>query len=197
MVSSMGRDGQMHSANAFGNTMVMNLVYYFSPQPRRCVARITGAMGQLRLSPASEIVPVSQLCQFGTTPFEFYSAQLSSSEFTRSGGIQQVAFRLADYYVPPMEIVEINGLTFYVFEAQGQSRLQQADLDRYGLPNSLCGAWTHYFRAIGAPTPFPFVSDSSRKDVQLLHVTFATLSLDGYARDEFRQVLEQMRWQGR
>jgi hypothetical protein len=196
--SASDLDREMHSAGTIGDTLPMNLVYYFFPQPRQCAARLTAAAAQLRLARATEFTPASQLCQFGTTPFEFYSAQLSTGETDpRSGSMRQINYRVEDYYLPPMEVVEANGLTFYVFEAQGQHQLEQADLDRYGLPNSLHGARTHFFWAIGAPTPFPFVSDPWRKDVQLIHVVYATLSLDGDARDEFRQVLEQVRWQGR
>jgi len=40
-------------------------------------------------------------------------------------------------YLPPMEKVEANGLTFYVFEAQGRSHLDLATVDHFNLPDEM------------------------------------------------------------
>jgi hypothetical protein len=41
--------------------------------------------------------------------------------------------------------VETNGLTFYVFEAQGLTQLDLATVDHFNLPDELNGAQADFF----------------------------------------------------
>ena len=97
-------------------------------------------------------------------------------------------------YAPPMEEVEIAGRTFFIFEAQGQDTVERAQLDMYNLPEDLRGSRAHLFWAIGAESPFPFFPDPLRKNVPIIHVSFATLSATGTAQPQFREILHSLRW---
>ena len=64
-----------------------------------------------------------------------------------------------------------------------------AEIQDFGLADDRQGARAHFFWAIGSTTPFPFLHDPQRKDLQIFHVVYATVALDGGAREEFRSIL--------
>ena len=105
---------------------------------------------------------------------EFYSSQLSSGvEFRGANGVEKVGGIYPQFYFPPMEKLESNGLTFYVFEAQGLTQIEQRTLDHFNFPDDLQGVQSDYFWAVGASSPFPFYLDTQRKNVTLIQVAYA------------------------
>jgi hypothetical protein len=91
-----------------------------------------------------------------------------------------------------MEKVEANGLTFYVFEAQGRTQLDLATVDHFNLPDELQGAQPDFFWAVGAPSPFPFLRDPQRKNVEVIQVAYAGIGLGPNKRDIFLRLLRQV-----
>jgi hypothetical protein len=97
-------------------------------------------------------------CRHAPTVADFYSSQLSSGvDFQVTNGVQTVGGIYPQFYFPPMEKLESNGLTFYVFEAQGQTRFDQWTLDYFNLPDDLRGTQTDYFWAVGLRAPSRFI----------------------------------------
>ena len=76
-----------------------------------------------------------------------------------------------------MEKVEENGLTFYRFEAQGRMQLDLETVNHFYLTDELQGAQADFFRAVGAPSPFPFFRDPRRKHVPVIQVAYAGIGL--------------------
>ncbi len=91
-----------------------------------------------------------------------------------------------------MEAVQSNDLTFYVFEAQAESPISRAVVNHFNLPDTLEGAQADFFWAIGAPTPFPFIRDSTRKNIPLIHVAYAAVGPGPNKRPEFLHLLHQI-----
>jgi hypothetical protein len=98
------------------------------------------------------------------------------------------------FYVPPTERVEIDGKTFFIYEAQGQGYVDRPQLDYFNLPEGWQGARAFLFWAVGADTPFPFVRDPARRNVRLVHVAYACLSTTGDARPAFLEKLRSIRF---
>jgi hypothetical protein len=97
-----------------------------------------------------------------------------------------------EFYLTPMEKVEANGLTFYVFEAQGRMQLDLATVDHFNLPDEMQGSQADFFWAVGAPSPFPFFRDPQRKNVPLIQVAYAGIGLGPNKRDIFMKLLRQV-----
>jgi hypothetical protein len=195
---------------------VRDLFYFFFPPPRACLTRAKNSFEEARRkeeerleseeearekdqkksAPARRSVLISETCEFSPTPSEFYASQLSTSLIvreTRQG--DRVEGRWRDFYLPPMEQVEIKGRTFFIFEARAEQPVERGDIERFGLPDDRRGERAHFFWAIGANTPFPFFRDPQRKDLQLFHIVFAVLSLDGDSRAEFRKWLDNIKFE--
>lgn len=192
---------------------VRDFFYFFFPPPRGCLARVKSSFENARRREEERFerekeahekshknstldrnnVAVSETCEFSPTPSEFYAAQLSSGVILRET-LQgdRVEGRWRSFYLPPMEALETRGKTFFIFEARAEQPVELADIERFGLPDNLRGERAHFFWAIGANTPFPFLRDPHRKELQLFHVVFATLRLDGDARTEFRKLLDNI-----
>jgi hypothetical protein len=98
-----------------------------------------------------------------------------------------------DFYLTPMEKVEANGLTFYVFEAQGRTQVDMTAVNQFNLPDEMQGAQADFFWAVGAPSPFPFSRDPQRKNVQVIQVAYAGIGLGPNKRDIFMRLLRQVR----
>jgi hypothetical protein len=133
-------------------------------------------------------------CHYAPTVDEFYAAQLSSGvEFQMKDGVEKVGGIYRQFYFSPMEKLESNGLTFYVFEVLGQTQLDLAALNHFNLPDDLQGVQTDYFWAVGAPSPFPFSVDPQRKSVAVIHVAYAGIGLGPNEREHFMGLLREMR----
>jgi hypothetical protein len=146
------------------------------------------------LSTSPPNASITHHCEYASALPELYAEQLSAGVvFSRSSNVERVRGVLREFRMPPMEQLEANGMTFYVFEAQGERFVEQADVDKYRLSGQYRGAKAHFFWAVGAPSPFPFSEDATRKGVQLVHVAYGTLSLSGDARNEFLSLLRSVR----
>jgi len=163
------------------------LFYFFFPPPRSCLARARAS-----LKAAEENASITQACEPAATPLDFYAGQVSSGVSLNSAGGSRGLF--PSFYVPPTERVEIDGKTFFIYEAQGQRYIDRPQLDYFNLPDEWQGARAFLFWAVGADTPFPFVRDPVRKNVRLVHVAYACLSTTGDARPAFLEKLRSIRF---
>lgn len=179
------------------------LFYFFFPPSRNCLARAKAALESAEAVEEArhkddedkkqrQTVSITQNCQATATPLDFYAAQVSSGLTFNSEGRSRGLFR--PFYIPPTERLELDGKTFFIFEAQGQSYVDQPELDFFNLPNDKQGARAYLFWAVGADTPFPFVFDPVRKNVQLVHVAYACLNSNGLARPAFLEKLRSLRF---
>jgi hypothetical protein len=194
-------DTQMHGPVGSGNSLIDYLFYFFFPPPLNCLdggaaayhkARSDGITDHDATAPSLNI---RMDCHYGPTVADFYSSQLSSGVvFELTTGIERAVGIYPQFYLLPMEKVESNGLTFYVFEAQGQTQLNLATLYHFDFPDDLQGAQTDYFWAVGAPSPFPFSLDPQRKNVPLIQVAYAGIGLGPNKRENFMRVLREIRF---
>lgn len=188
------------------SALVQHLFYFFFPPPRNCLAtakaEVEAAWRKEQARAAAESdekekrppkpVSVIQWCDFSSTPQDFYSSQVSPGFALSSTGRAQPSLRR--FYIAPTESMELAGKTFYIFEARGELMVDRAELDKFNLPEEMRGARAHFFWAVGADNPFPFVRDPLRKNVQIFHVVYATLSSTGTAIADFREKLRGVRF---
>ena len=200
----MGRDAesldaQMHVFAGSGNSLADYLFYFFFPPPRDCLDG--GAEAYQKAQPKShadeQTAPSPDLgiplyCRYSPTLSDFYSNQVSAGAVYRPTEAGRVDGMFRPFYLAPMEEVESGGLTFYVFEAQGQVPLDQETINYFSLPDDLRGAQADFFWAVGAPTPFPFFRDPQRKNVPIIQVAYAGVSLGPNQRSEFMKLLHQV-----
>lgn len=202
-------DGLMHKPD---QGLVPHLFYLFFPPPRTCLAQ---AKAELEAARQAEIarheeeearakekgehssgrlrdVSVSRSCDFAPTLADFFASQVSPGISLNTTG--ESRGKLLQFYLPPTEQVEIAGNTFFIFEADGERFIDRRDLDFFSFPESFQGARAYFFWGLGAETPFPFVFDPLRKNVPLIHVVYATLNTTGNARDDFKSMLNAVRW---
>src|SRR4029077_7186555 len=177
-------DVQMHGAAGSGNSLADYLFYFFFPPPRDCLdggsEAYKKAKSQAELPDQVTVSPDLSIrtdCKHAPTLADFYSRELSSGVlFRATDGVERANGIYAELYLPPMEKVEANGLTFYVFEAQGRMQLDLATVNHFNLPDEMEGAQADFFWAVGAPGPFPFFPDPQRKNVQVIQVAYAGLA---------------------
>jgi hypothetical protein len=190
---------QTHDAAGSANSLMDYLFYYFFPPPRDCLDGGAQAyhMARVRVSADQNTgapdLSIRTDCLHAATIADFYSSQLSPGiEFQMTNGVEKVGGIYRHFYFPPMEKLESNGLTFYVFEAQGQTQFDQRTLDYFNFPDDLQGTQTDYFWAVGAPSPFPFYLDTQRKNVTLIQVAYAGVGYGPNERGYFMGLLRQM-----
>jgi hypothetical protein len=193
-------DVQMHRAAGSGDGLADYLFYFFFSPPRDCLdggsEAYRKAKSQAELPDQTTVSPdlsIRMDCKHAPTLADFYSRQLSPGVvFQFTNGVERAGGIYPEFYLTPMEKVEANGLTFYVFEAQGRMRLDLATVDHFNLPDELQGAQVDFFWAVGAPSPFPFFRDPQRKNVQLIQVAYAGIGLGANKRDIFMRLLRQV-----
>lgn len=193
-------DVQMHDVTRSGNTLVDYLFYFFLPPPRDCLDGGSEAYQKARShaeppddSTVSPDLSIRTDCKHPPTLAGFYSSQVSPGIlFEVTNGVERASGIYPEFYLSPMEKVEVNGLTFYVFEAQGSSRLDLRAVNHFNLPDDMQGAQVDFFWAVGAPTPFPFFRDPQRKNVQLIQLAYAGIGLGPDKRDIFMRLLRQV-----
>jgi hypothetical protein len=193
-------DARMHDTASSGSSLADYLFYFFFSPPRDCLdggseayrkAKSQAEMPDQTVSPGLRI---SMYCKHAPTLADFYSRELSPGvvyQFTPNG-VERASGIYQEFYLPPMEKVETNGLTFYVFEAQGRTQLDLATVDHFNLPDEMNGAQADFFLAVGAPSPFPFSLDPQRKNVQVIEVSYAGIGLGPNKRDTFLRLLRQV-----
>jgi hypothetical protein len=190
---------QTQGATASAYSLMDYLFYFFFSPPRDCLDGGAEAYRTARVQVrANQNTGASDLsirtdCRYAPTLAEFYASQLSTGvEFQVTNGAEKVGGIYRQFYFPPMEKLESNGLTFYVFEAQGQTQLDQRTLDYSNFPDDLQGVQTDYFWAVGAASPFPFYLDTQRKNVPLIQVAYAGVGFGPNEREHFMELLRQM-----
>ncbi|MFZ0212878.1 MAG: hypothetical protein WBE20_04985 [Candidatus Acidiferrales bacterium] len=205
----LGADENSLDAQILGSTGVKPalldyLFYFFFPPPPACLNSAATAYqakageidGGKSISGDAAQAPDFELlydCTYSPTLADFYSYELSPHlHIRRASGAARWQPRAAQFYLPTMEEVQSNGLTFYVFEAQGEAAVTQELVNDFNLPDKLNGAMADYFWAIGGPTPFPFVRDSVRKNEPLIQVAFASAGYGPNKRPDFFRILRQI-----
>ena len=187
------------------------MFFYFFPPPRNCLAQARSRWVEAQRRYKEELrkeaarkrdkdeeprhIPPPQAfnmnCEFGPATADFFSQQFSSG---LTWG-DRVAGALRDFYLPPLFEIERDGWTWFIFEAQSQRLLDRAELDQFGLAEDQRGSRVHYLRAFGARTPFPFLRDPLRKDLQIVHVAAALTSPNDDAAARFREILGSLKLQ--
>jgi hypothetical protein len=193
-------DVQMHAAAGSANDLADYLFYFFFSPPRDCLdggsEAYRKAKSQAELPDQTTVstdLSIRTDCKHPPTLAGFYSGQLSPGVlFQVANGVERAGGIYPEFYLTPMEKVEANGLTFYVFEAQGRMRLDLATVDHFNLPNEMQGSQTDFFWAVGAPSPFPFFRDPQRKNVPVIQVAYAGIGLGPDKRDIFMRLLRQV-----
>lgn len=187
-------DTQMHSPSGSGMSLLDFFFYYFFPPSEACMHQVlTTHADASRVPPSGESPSYMQVyysCPASDTLSGFYSAQISPGiTFMKTDEGTRVLAPVGDFYLAPMEQVVTSGMTFFVFEAQGLNQVSSEAANRFHLPANSQGGQPDFFWAIGATSPFPFVSDPIRKDTSILHVAYARLGTGADARSEFLSVL--------
>jgi hypothetical protein len=192
-------DVQMHSAAGSGSSLADYLFYFFFSPPRDCLDggseayRKAKSQAELPDQTVSPDLSIRTYCKHAPTLADFYSKELSPGfAFQFTNGVERATGIYPELYLTPMEKVEANGLTFYVFEAQGGMQLDLATVDHFNLPDEMQGAQPDFFLAVGAPSPFPFFWDPQRKNVQVIEVAYAGIGLGPNKRDIFMRLLRQV-----
>jgi hypothetical protein len=190
-------DGQMHTPRRSDN-LPAHLFYFFFPPPSGCLVQAKAAIERAENSQSEDdrksrrTASVTHRCKFSPSPLDFYARRMSLGVRATSGGLA-VPLDQEEFYLSPMEQTEIDGVTFYIFEARSRVSVDRQEIDFFNLPEDLRGHRVHFFWAFGAPTPFPFVRDPFRKNVEVVHVALGCLSSSGDASDVFREVLQKVR----
>lgn len=189
-------DTQMHSPSGSGMSLLDLFFYYFFPPSDACIHQVlTTYAPASRLNPLEgpAYMQVYYSCPLSDTLSDFYAAQVSAGiTFQHTDNGTRVLAPVGDFYVAPMEQIEDSGITFFVFEAQGMNAVSSDAAGRFHLPDNAQGGQPDFFWAIGAASPFPFVTDASRKDA-ILHVAYARLGVDADAKGEFLSILRAIR----
>ena len=190
-------DAQMHEQPSSGRGLLNYLSYFFFPPPAHCVEQASADNGPPATSKSkrdeSADVGIVTNCQYLPTLPDFYSAQLSHGlVFRRVSGLESVYSTWGEFYLPSVEQVEMNGLTFFVYEAQGLEQLTLETARQFNLPEDLQGAQVDFFWAVGAPSPFPFMVDPTHRNVPLIHVVYAGVDLGPNQRPVFMNLLQEV-----
>ena len=132
------------SANS-GQSFIEYLFYFFFPPPGDCVEgasaayerAVKGASGEDQRTPD---LGIYSECKPSRLLRDFFSWQLSPGVLFQSmDGVKGARGRYPKFYVPPMEKLEANGLTFFIFEALGQTQLDLRAVNHFNLPDDLRG----------------------------------------------------------
>ncbi len=193
-------DVQMHGAAGSGNGLADYLFYFFFSPPRDCLdggsQAYKKAKTQAQLPDQTTVSPDLSIrtdCKHAPTLADFYSRELSPGVlFRATNGMERASGIYPEFYLTPMEKVEANGLTFYVFEAQGRMQLDLATVNHFNLPDEMEGAQADFFWAVGVPSPFPFFRDPQRKNVPVIQVAYAGIGLGPDKRDVFMKLLRHV-----
>jgi hypothetical protein len=194
-------DGEMHEQPRGGEGMLSYLFYFFFPPPHACLAAASAKYDAAARQSAKDAddknrpadIRVSFDCQYAPTVSDLYSHLISPSvAFRRESGAEHREGVLNHLYQLPMDQREINGMTFFIFEAQGTRGISLETTNRFNLPDSLQGTEPDFLWAIGAPSPFPFSLTVSRKNIPLVHVVYAGLALGGDQKPDFLRILQSV-----
>jgi hypothetical protein len=192
-------DAQLHTPSGSGTSMADFLFFLFLPPSRACMKNAIDTHTAASRVPQNGNVSAGDMqvfysCEFSPTLYDFYASQVSAGLDFRYGTTGGRAFGVySDFYVAPMQRDEINGMTFFVFEALAGQGITADETAYFHLPYDLQGAQPDFLWAIGAPSPFPFVSDPSRADNSLVNVGYAGFA--PAARGDFIRLLHKFHTQ--
>ena len=188
-------DAEMHEPPGSGQGLLDYLSYFFFPPPPHCVEQAVADYAAITKNKPDEDADVSIVanCQYLPTLPDFYSAQLSHGLVSRRvSGPESVDSTWGQFYLPSVEQVETNGLTFFVYEAQGLEQLTLETVRQFDLPEDLRGAQVDFFWAVGSPSPFPFMVDPTHRNVPLIHVVYVGVDLGANQRLVFMKLLQKV-----
>jgi hypothetical protein len=195
-------DSEMHEEAPNAEGMLSYLFYFFFPPPHACLAGASAKYDSAARKSAKDAddqgdlpdINVTFDCQYAPRLSDFYSHLISPSvTFRRASGAEHREGALYHLYLLPMDQREINGITFFIFEAQGTRGISLETTNRFNLPDSLQGTEPDFLWAVGAPSPFPFSRTVTRKNVPLVHVVYAGLAFGADRKSTFLQLLQNVR----
>jgi hypothetical protein len=209
-------DTQLHMQSGSGMSVLDLIFYYFFPPSRECIEQVLTQDPKATFAPLPEtgssnnsgggnssdnsggpVLQVSLACKAPATMLGFFQAQLSSGiTFAQANSGPRAFATIKKFYLAPMERVSINGMTWFIFEAQRIDPVGPNASTNYNLGGSYQGAQSDYFWAIGAIAPFPFVTDGPRGNQPLIHVAYASVGANGNKHAEFMALLQKVQVRG-
>lgn len=201
-------DAQMHMPSGSGMSVLDMIFYYFFPPSSTCIEQVLTKDPKATFAPvpagSSEtdssggpVLQVSLACKPSATLEGFFQSQVSSGiTFAQTNSGPRAFADIAKFYLGPMERVSMNGMTWYVFEAQRIDPLGAKAGTNFNLPGNLQGAQSDYFWAIGAIAPFPFANDAPRANQSLIHVAYASVGVNGNKHADFMALLQKVQVKG-
>jgi hypothetical protein len=194
-------DTQMHSTNGTGMSLPDYLFFLFLPPSHSCMEDTLAKLSEASRSTKTDNqefsqseLQVSYACSYSPTLSDFFSQQLTSGITFRqalSGPRAYGDFKNLD--LPPMEQLDFSGMTFFVFEALSREQVNEDAVNFFGLPPETQGLHADFFWAVGAPSPYPFVADPSRRNVPIIHLAYAGAGPN--KRADFLRILQRVRAQ--
>jgi len=200
-------DAQMHMPSGSGMSVLDLIFYYFFPPSSTCIEQVLTKDPKATFAPVpagssetdsggNPVLQVSLACKPTATLEGFFQSQVSSGiTFAQTNAGPRAFADIAKFYLGPMERVSLNGMTWYVFEAQRIDPLGANTGTNFNLGN-LQGAQSDYFWAIGAIAPFPFANDMPRANQSLIHVAYASVGVNGNKHADFMALLQKVQVKG-
>jgi hypothetical protein len=203
-------DAQMHMPSGSGMSVLDLIFYYFFPPSAACIEQVLTQDPKATFAPVpvngsdtgtnnstDPVLQVSLVCKAPPTIAGFFSSQVSSGiTFAQTADGPRAYAKVANFYLAPMDRETIGGMTWFIFEAQRTDPLGPNAGTNFNLPGNLQGAQSDYFWAIGAISPFPFVSDAPRANQPLIHVAYAGVGAQGNKKAEFMGLLQRVQVKG-
>ncbi len=199
-------DEQMHRPSGSGMSVLDLIFYYFFPPSAACIEQVLTQDPKATFAPVpvggsnnstDPVLQVSLACKPQQTMQGFFSSQVSSGiTFAQTAEGPRAYGKVANFYLAPMDRETIGGMTWFIFEAQRTDPLGPTVSTNFNLPGNLQGAQSDYFWAIGAISPFPFVSDSPRAGQPLIHVAYASVGTAGNKLADFMNLLQRVQVRG-
>ena len=213
-------DEQMHKPAGSGMSVLDMLYYFFFPPTQQCMveAQNTVAKATFAPSPAAASAtatgaptassgdssdPEMQLtyqCKRDATLESFYAAQLSNGiTFVQTNQGPRAFSVVPQFYLAPMERVQAQGITWYVFEAQRTEPVSQGAMQHFrSFGPAIDGAQADFFWAIGAPDPFPFGADvaAGGDSRRVIHVAYASVTSGSNNHERFITLLQRVQVRG-
>ena len=213
-------DEQMHKPAGSGMSVLDMLYYFFFPPTQQCMveAQNTVAKATFAPSPAAASAtatgaptpssgdssdPEMQLtyqCKRDATLESFYAAQLSNGiTFVQTNQGPRAFSVVPQFYLAPMERVQSQGITWYVFEAQRTEPVSQGAMQHFrSFGPVIDGAQADFFWAIGAPDPLPFGADvaGGADSRRVIHVAYASVTSGSNNHERFITLLQRVQVRG-
>ena len=199
-------DAQMHLPSGSGMSLLDLIFYYFFPPSSACIEQVLTQDPKATFAPipatgsndsTDPVLQVSLACKPPATMAGFFASQVSSGiTFAQTNDGPRAFARIGNFYLAPMDRETIGGMTWFIFEAQRTDPVGPNASTNFSLPGNMQGAQSDYFWAIGAISPFPFVSDAPRANQPLIHVAYAGVGANGNKKAEFMTILQRVQVKG-